>query len=160
MATRSAIVRKMRNGKFKGVYCHNDGYLDWNGKLLYENYKDEEKVKRLIDLGFISSLREEIDIPDGATHSFDNRADGITVAYIRDRNENKEHNKAITGTLSEVLDSIDHAYAYVFINGEWHTLIETVKDYEEFDIGNINQILTIENLEFVKLSEFEVLFKE
>ena len=68
MATRSSIAMKTENG-IRGIYCHWDGYPDHNGKILSESYTDADKVKALIDLGDISSLRKEI----GEKHSFDAR---------------------------------------------------------------------------------------
>jgi len=39
--------------------------------MLKEHYKDREKVEKLIALGDISSLGEEVDIPNGVEHSFE-----------------------------------------------------------------------------------------
>ena len=47
MATRSCIGIK-HGDVIKSVYCHWDGYLDHNGKILLENYKDPFKVQLLI----------------------------------------------------------------------------------------------------------------
>ena len=44
MATRSTIAKLGKDGIIKAVYCHNDGYLEYNGKMLNEHYKDESKV--------------------------------------------------------------------------------------------------------------------
>lgn len=38
MGTRSSITVKMTDGSFKSVYCHFDGYLDHNGKMLAGHY--------------------------------------------------------------------------------------------------------------------------
>ena len=66
MATRSTIAMKTPEGKIRAIYCHWDGYIDHNGKILIGNYTDPAKVKALIDLGDISSLREEV----GEKHTF------------------------------------------------------------------------------------------
>ena len=60
MATRSTIWLKDENS-YKGVYCHWDGYLSNNGKILLENYNTLKKVKELISFGFISALDATID---------------------------------------------------------------------------------------------------
>lgn len=67
MATRSTIAIEYADGTVGQVYCHWDGYLDNNGRLLQENYTDPFKLQRLIDLGDISSLGPEI----GDKHEFD-----------------------------------------------------------------------------------------
>ena len=80
MGTRSFIAMKTKGG-FKGVYCHWDGYLDWNGKILLEHYSDGDKLARLIAHGDISVLDREI----GTRHGFGARPEGQTTFYGRDR---------------------------------------------------------------------------
>ena len=59
MATRSLIA--FDNGFIiSSIYCHWDGYLENNGKILLESYTDIEKVEDLMDLGDISSLGSEL----------------------------------------------------------------------------------------------------
>ena len=89
MATRSTIAMEQPDGRVMQVYCHWDGYLDNNGRILQEHYTDRAKVLALMMLGSISSLREEI----GQAHDFDDRYEDSdprakwTVAYGRDRGE-------------------------------------------------------------------------
>ena len=97
MATRSTIALEYADGTVHKVYCHWDGYLDNNGRILFDSYQDPFKVQRLMDLGDISSLGPEI----GDQHSFDiphkygtpeyqaeaERRQGITTFYGRDRGE-------------------------------------------------------------------------
>jgi hypothetical protein len=97
MATRSTIALEFADGTVQQVYCHWDGYLDNNGKILQEHYTDPFKLQKLIDLGAMSSLGPEI----GDQHSFDiphkygtpeyqaevERRAGITTFYHRDRGE-------------------------------------------------------------------------
>ena len=54
MATRSYIAMKIGEDAYRGVYCHYDGYLDYNGVMLYEHYNTKERVEELISLGNIS----------------------------------------------------------------------------------------------------------
>ena len=56
MATRSNIAMKTLEGKIVSVYCHWDGYVANNGKILLENYTDADKIEALVALGAISSL--------------------------------------------------------------------------------------------------------
>ena len=84
MATRSAIGMKTPEGKIKAIYCHWDGYVDNNGRILLNDYTDTEKVKSLINLGDLSSLRSEI----GEKQDFDNpQSENYCLAYHRDRGE-------------------------------------------------------------------------
>lgn len=119
MSTRSAIIERLADGSYRGIYCHFDGYEEGVGSQLLLHYRNPETVSRLIDLGDISILGERID-PIGP-HSFDKREDGTTVAYERDRGETWARIKPKTGaTWQEVAEQIGHnGYAYVFQDGGW-----------------------------------------
>ena len=92
MATRSTIALEFADGTVQQIYSHWDGYLDHNGKILKEHYSDPFKLRDLIDLGAISSLKPEV----GEKQDFDNREtqnDNWTLAYARDRGEELTINK-------------------------------------------------------------------
>ena len=82
MATRSTIAMEHRDGTIRSVYCHWDGYPAGVGAILREHYTDPAKIEQLLDLGDISSLREDI----GEQHDFDSASD-VTTFYGRDRGE-------------------------------------------------------------------------
>ena len=83
MGTRSTIAIEFADGTVQQVYCHWDGYLSHNGAILQEHYSDPFKLQRLLDLGGISSLDKEI----GIQHNFNDRLEGATTFYTRDRGE-------------------------------------------------------------------------
>jgi hypothetical protein len=83
MGTRSTIALEFADGTVQQVYCHWDGYLEHNGKILQEHYSDPFKLQKLIDLGDMSSLAPNI----GTQHSFGDRVDGECTFYGRDRKE-------------------------------------------------------------------------
>lgn len=62
MATRSRIAIETQDGVIS-IYCHWDGHIETNGKILFENY-DREKTEQLIALGNISSLDKTIENTD------------------------------------------------------------------------------------------------
>jgi len=66
MATRSTIALEFADGTIGQVYCHWDGYLAHNGKMLMEYYSNPFVLRDLIDLGGLSSLRPQI----GTKHPF------------------------------------------------------------------------------------------
>ena len=84
MATRSTIALEFADGTVGQVYCHWDGYLEHNGKILQNFYTDPFKLRKLIDLGDLSVLHAEL----GEKHDFNdhNYKDGCTF-YGRDRGE-------------------------------------------------------------------------
>ena len=61
MSTRSRIGIENENGRVSSIYCHWDGYPEYVGKVLKENYSDRDKVKQLLELGDISILKEDLD---------------------------------------------------------------------------------------------------
>lgn len=86
--------------------------------MLSNNYKTEEKVKELMELGDISVLRPLVSPPEGEEHTFRNSHRDTTVAYHRDRGE-----ALIKRNVSEALYNRkslgDVDYVYLFKNNEW-----------------------------------------
>ena len=100
MATRSTIALEFADGTIGQVYCHWDGYLAHNGKILFENYSNPFILRDLIDLGDVSSLRPTIgtkhpfsvfDLPSDSPMSKDGKFEelygNMTTFYGRDRSE-------------------------------------------------------------------------
>ncbi len=56
MGTRSRIGIQLADESILSVYCHWNGYPEFNGVKLVENFNTKEKVKELIDGGDISAL--------------------------------------------------------------------------------------------------------
>ena len=115
MATRSNIAMKTKEGKIVSVYCHWDGYVSNNGKILLENYTDVDKIEALVALGSISSLGTVI----GEQQDFDDRStqkDEWTLFYSRDRGEQlsiQEYDD-IPSWIADMEE-----YAYLWNGQEW-----------------------------------------
>ena len=88
MGTRSNIGYINDEGKIRAAYCHYDGYLEHNGRILLDYYTDAAKVKELVELGDMSFLGSKIHPTPGSGHDFDNNENDVTVFYGRDRGEN------------------------------------------------------------------------
>ena len=110
MGSRSGIGL-LEDGKIKAVYCHWDGYISHNGRILEESYRDVEKVKQLLALGDLSALRAEI----GA--KFDVATD-CCIFYGRDREETGTEAQ-IYNNAAEMCEAIDGEYFYIMKNGVW-----------------------------------------
>lgn len=120
MGTRSRIA-VMHGDNCKSVYCHWDGYLEYNGKMLQEQY-NSSKANHLVALGDISSLRPNVFIPDGVEHSFEKPADDITVFYGRDRGE-KNVDFCTDSSFGKFLERVEDCgaeYYYIMKDGEWY----------------------------------------
>jgi hypothetical protein len=60
MSTRSFIGMVNRDLTITSVYCHWDGYPEYNGKMLLEHYDTPAKVRKLLHKGDFSSLQKNI----------------------------------------------------------------------------------------------------
>lgn len=120
MATRSRIGIENENGTITSIYCHWDGYPDGVGATLKEHYSNTQKIKMLLNLGDISILGEHVATMD--EHTFENPKQGVTVAYHRDRGEEK--NEARTDmSIEQFKNRLDENYGYVYTKDEkWLTI--------------------------------------
>jgi hypothetical protein len=146
MGTRSRIG-VMHGTVCKSVYCHWDGYLEHNGTILQEHY-NSAKANHLVALGDLSTLRENILVPDGVDHSFEKPLPGTTVFYGRDRGETGTDFK-VAHTFAEFLEQVDNCggeYYYIMENGEWYC----GSMYGEFK-GRL--VLLSQALESIKVAE-------
>ena len=124
MATRSVIAKlDSKTKKIKAVYCHNDGYLSNNGKILDQHYQDEDKVDELLAHGDVSSLDENI----GEKINFDDielrRKNKQCMFYDRDRGEKNREAitlKNETELLEHAFEYCDAEYVYMFAYGSWY----------------------------------------
>lgn len=131
MATRSTIALEFADGTVGQVYCHWDGYLSHNGKILFENYQDPFKLRELIDLGDLSTLGAEI----GVKHEFDNPNKygtpeyeawnevkrGMCTFYGRDRGEDSTHARYFKDFADYVQSHQYEEYEYILRkDGRWY----------------------------------------
>ena len=114
MGTRSNIGIQNEDGTIDFIYCHWGGYPSNNGQLLREHYDTAEKVRELVALGDISSLKERA-TPVGP-HSYDAPEKGVTIAYGRDRGE--EDVATSTAGVGSGIHHEEYAYLYA-IGGVW-----------------------------------------
>ena len=61
MGTRSNIAYEKENGKVVVMYCHYDGYPQYNGVMLNEHYNTHAKARGLVDNGYQSGLKETVE---------------------------------------------------------------------------------------------------
>ena len=121
MATRSTIAKLGKDGIIKSVYCHSDGYLEHNGKILNEYYKDESKVDELLAHGDISSLNKNIGekIPFDDYKLFAEKEQ--CRFYHRDRNEDLMFNEF--NSEAEYIDyagDVANGFIYLYAFGAWY----------------------------------------
>lgn len=61
MSTRSRIIVHCADGKWRGVYCHADGYISHNGRMLFKRFTSRDKCSALVAGGDMSKLGPSID---------------------------------------------------------------------------------------------------
>ncbi len=133
MATRSTIAMEQPDGRVMQIYCHWDGYLDNNGKILKEHYRDTAKIYALMLLGDISSLGANI----GQVHDFDDRSvEDICTAYGRDRGEPNTQARVFKSYADYRANAQFEEYNYCYRKDGWWN----VEFYGRFD-GPLEQAL-------------------
>jgi hypothetical protein len=132
MGTRS-VIGVMHGDVCKAVYCHWDGYLSHNGRILHEHY-DSAKANHLVALGDISSLEKNI----GEKHPFSpfhlpnelrNMTEGqfedaygeMTTFYDRDRDQEGCEFKSLMNfeSLLDFFYSVGGEFCYIMKDGVW-----------------------------------------
>lgn len=119
MSTNSSIAIQRNDGTVTGIYCHWDGYLSYNGAILYEHYNTTEKIEALIALGDLSILGAAIEPNPEKTHTFEDYQSGVCVAYHRDRGEPEQNTAPHTGFSIVFYHKYIQQYNYLWRDGEW-----------------------------------------
>jgi hypothetical protein len=82
MGTRSTIALEFADGTVEQVYCHWDGYLSNNGRILKDSYMDPFKVKELLALGGFSSLEDTVEAT--AEQAYTQRGEDLAIEKYKD----------------------------------------------------------------------------
>jgi hypothetical protein len=111
MATRSRIGIELSDGSILSVYCHWDGYPEFNGVKLVEHFNSRDAVTELIDGGDISAL--------WTNAGWNNETLPETgPLYFSSRGENCP--PRLDADLCEYLLAVNaEEYHYLFRNGKW-----------------------------------------
>lgn len=137
MATRSTIWIKNADNTYIGIYCHWAGYLTHNGRILFEHYSNESKVRELIAFGSASCIEEECSQP--IAHTFDNPIPGYSVFYARDRGEKVKQLKALNEFQTQ-----RECYNYIFQDGKW--FFSTGRhNYQPLTLEILQELQNVEN---------------
>ena len=111
MGTRSRIGIQLADESILSVYCHYDGYPEFNGVKLVEHFNSRDAVTELIDGGDISSLWTNLDwnnetLPETGPLYYSSRGEDCPPRLDAD--------------LCEYLLAVNaEEYHYLFRNGKW-----------------------------------------
>ena len=116
MGTRSTISYQLPDDSILSIYCHYDGYPEFNGKVLNEFFTTKKAVRDLIDSGDLSSLytNKGWGGEDWAYYqplTYTSRGENIKDVqpqYSKDLKEHLQHTDDVCGE-----------YTYIFKNGKW-----------------------------------------
>ena len=105
MSTNSSIsIVNQDTQKIHTIYCHWDGYLDWNGKILKEQFNSYKEAFGLIENGDLSSINE----------------DGSVVSYHKDRQEDwVDVQPQISDNIAQAMKCFEQEYNYLFKDNAW-----------------------------------------
>lgn len=159
MGTRSDIIVHRADGKWHRIYCHWDGYLSHNGKILFDAYTDQKHADALVALGNLSVLGPKIgtkhpfDKPDFNTPAYavhEKKYDGMCTSYIRDRGLGNWHYaktkaeflKLEAGEIGDTLQAVwpdantGTEFTYVWDQGKWYVADPDEGTQAMIDLGD------------------------
>jgi len=132
MGTRSRIGIEMSDHTVVSAYCHYDGYVEGNGKILVEHYQNRDDVQELIDGGSMSCLRTRGSWnPDSPLRDENGEYINDAAGHLMYKNDREPqplyHSERGDGedpthtTFDEfVAGNSSEEYAYLFgLNGNW-----------------------------------------
>ena len=103
MGTRSNIAYLKEDERVVVMYCHYDGYLDHNGRILLNHYNNEEEAQELVDNGYASSLSSTLEeINDGRVNT-----------------DKPETYKSLGNYISWNVDPLFIEFIYLWRDGQW-----------------------------------------
>jgi hypothetical protein len=130
MSTRSRIGLELADGSILSIYCHYDGYPEFNGAKLVEHFNSYEKASELVDLGDISCLWtnagwDNETLPETGPLPYSSRGDNYPPRLDADLCE-------------YLLPDNSEEFAYVFRGGEW-----VCYNMHQFDDTKLPEIVEI-----------------
>lgn len=148
MSTRCRIGIENKDGTITSIYCHHDGYPEVVGEILVNHYKTEEKIRKLLELGDMSSLGTEPvenlrgwEMPKAGTADwmkaymelhpenqcviYKTRGEDCPAKTHKDIEEYQRHSRDCWGE-----------YAYLFKNNEWFVL-----EYDDAELKPVERVL-------------------
>ena len=135
MSTRVWIAKELENGKYRSIYCHNDGYPSHTGKILLTHYNTEEKLDKLLALGDISVIGGKLEPDTTKDHNHRELQTDVVLAYGRDIGEKGVG--ARQRSYSAITTETDCNYTYIFTRDhEWKYIKLQEPNLELKDLAN------------------------
>ena len=137
MSTRARIGIKLEDGSILSAYHHWDGYPEWLGRILKQQYNTKEKVAELIDGGNMSSCYSD-NVYDYEKQEFVKR--DPQPEYYGGDDERPRLSKNFTQFVSD--SKAGEEFLYLFSENEWNGFSINHKYDDNYYISdtNINQV--------------------
>ena len=133
MATRSRIGTELPDGSIISVYCHWNGYPEFNGRILRDHYDTAEKVRDLINGGNISALHTNVGWNNETLPE-------VAPLYYTSRGESIDNNEPRLDEDIQQFLSDGEEYAYIFNRfSEWicYDIGDTTAQLTEIPAGPV-----------------------
>ena len=98
MSTNCHIGLMHEDNTIDAIYCHWDGYPSYVGRILYKYYNNPEDITKLLSLGDISTLRED-----------------VKDTYNYDDDKGPTNYK----TINKFIHACRLDYTYLYMKGKW-----------------------------------------
>ena len=130
MSTNARIGYVLSDDSIVSVYHHWDGYPEWLGVTLKQQYNTDEKVRELIDGGDMSSCYSDNEY-DNEKQDWDKR--DPAQSYYSERGEDcpPRHSQTLT-ELAEI--DCGEEFVYLWFMGEWNCYSISRKHDDDWNI--------------------------
>ena len=144
MSTNARIGIKLEDGSILSAYHHWDGYHEWLGRILNQEYNTKEKVAELLDGGNMSSCYSD-NVYDYDKQEFVKR--DPQPEYYGGDNEAPRLSKNFTQFAFD--SKSGEEFLYLFSENEWNGFSIDHKYYKDGGVADTNIIP-------VKIPDFDV----
>lgn len=129
MSTNSSIGVRNDDGGVEYIYCHWDGSIENNGRILMQYFDSKEAAHELVDLGNVSALDVEGHDGDETEVGKIVEINGCNVNVYTGKRAGKK--RYAHSPLNMVMDRGTAEYVYVFDDNWWVACRETNWEFEE-----------------------------
>lgn len=131
MLGRSSIGKQNKNGSITAVHCNWYGSPNHTGLILRDNYTSDIKVYKLIALGNLSRLGEDI----GVEHHFNHVVPHWCKAYGRDRGDSNQQARVFKSVDAIAKSFPDIKYIYVWTEeGIWKCFTKKLQSIDLYSL--------------------------
>jgi hypothetical protein len=158
MSTRSMIGIQNADGSVKTVYCHWDGYPEYNGRMLLNHYNDRKIAENLLKKGDFSSLQKNISDIEYYVDRGDTDVESVTYKNVAEFSQNMEDSWCEYFYILDAAGSWYVSDGEMFGEGENRTfkfvLVEDILSDPSIDISKRAIIIDCEGNKNMEIKEF------